>query len=187
MSGLRRARAAVASHPKLRAVAGAVVDLLVGASRSAPPGLRGGSSGAAEDDLQTVVVAIVGADADAVAITLDDLHAVADRHGALRVVVAVEGQHLTAVRRAGLAAEHLVSASEWDERLGPWSDYLRERLDTSRVDYAADAVLVLGPHGTAGLPPELVAAAVPRPPGRIARWFRVRIAALERALDAPTG
>lgn len=181
-------RRAVATHPRSRGFAGAVVDRLVAVSRTAPPGLRGAPPGAGEADVQTVVVALAGADDDVVATTLADLEAMAHRHGALRVVLAVEGRHLSAVRRGGLPAEHLLSHQDWRgrPREQTWGEYLRERLDTMRSDYAAVAVVVLGPCGTLGLSADLVVAALPAPRGgSIRRRWRARVTALERALDAP--
>jgi hypothetical protein len=185
---LRAVRAFLARHPRLRREASRSVDALVALSRTTPPGLRGAPEGVPEVDVRTLVVALVGVQEAALVASLADLRAAADRHGALRFVVAVPGEHLAAVRRAGMVVEHLAREDEWDERDGPWAEHVAERLRTARADYRADAVVAFGPAGTAGVPPEALAALVPQAgTGRLRRLGSRATWRVERTLDASDG
>lgn len=183
-------RRAVARQPTLRAVAGTVVDRLVAVVPGAPPGLRGAPAGVPAGDVVTVLVVVLGADVDTLRTSLDDLAEVARRHGHLRLVVAVDGEHLAVVRRAGVLAEHLVDRASWERRRDgqEWTAYLQAKLATVRHDLGAQQVVVLPSSGTTGMDRDLLLASLPGPPtGRLLRWWRRSVLRIETALDQPTG
>jgi hypothetical protein len=183
---LRAVRAFLVRHPRLRREASRSVDALVALSRTTPPGLRGAPADVPEVDVRTLVVALVGVQEAALTTSLADLRAAAALHGALRYVVAVPGEHLAAVRRAGMVAEHLAREDEWDERDGPWADHVAALLRTAREDYRADGVVARGASGTQGVPPQALAALVPpRGRGRLRRLGSRATWRVERTLDAP--
>jgi hypothetical protein len=158
--------------------------------RVPPPGLKAGQgSGAAGPGSPAVVVLLLGvADARAVADTVAALLRDAGPAG-VRPVLVLDSTHFAPARRAGLAVDHLLPASDWVQRHArlPYPDYLAERLTQLRADYATSHLVRLPVEGAAALPDGALAAAlVPPDPGRRRRAWQRLAGRLEAAIDRPS-
>jgi hypothetical protein len=173
----------------LRRAAGRVVGWSFEASGAPPPGLRPGRDldPRVLDGRPVVLVLLLGADAAAVQRTAQDL-ARTTAAGGPRALLVLDGPHFAAARRAGVAADHLLSPDEWARRHPelPWEDYRDGELARLRRDFATAHVVTLPPAGTGALDPSVLAEAM-RPPARrrgVARsaWDRA-VARVERRID----
>jgi hypothetical protein len=156
-----------------------------------PPGLRAGrqqpTSGTS--GWPAVVVLMLGASGQsAVAATAEALLPVAAA-ARVRPVLVLDTAHFAAVRRAGLAVEHVLPPEEWDRR-HPGTSYTRclgERLDQLRQDYATGHLVTLPSGGAEVLPDgELAALLVPPHRSPLRRWWQRLAGRIEGAVDRPT-
>lgn len=161
-----------------------------------PPGLRAGrqppTSGTG--GWPAVVVLLLGAPgqpavaATVVTATAEALLPVAAAAG-VRPVLVLDTPHLAAVRRAGLAVEHVLPPDEWDRRHPgtPYTGYLGERLVQLRQDYATGHLVTLPSAGAGALPDgELAALLVPPHRSPLRRWWQRLAGRFEGAIDRPT-
>jgi hypothetical protein len=161
-----------------------------------PPGLRAGRQQPASgtSGWPAVVVLLLGAQGQpAVAVTTVAATAEALLPAAaaarVRPVLVLDTSHFAAVRRAGLAVEHVLPLDEWDRRHPgtPYTGYLGERLEQLRQDYATGHLVTL-PSGGAGALPDGELAALLVPPYRnpLRRWWQRLAGRLEGAIDRPS-
>lgn len=157
-----------------------------------PPGLKAGAGtprGGA-DRRPAVIVLLLGATGpDAVAATAAELVHHGPVAGGPRPVVVLDTPHFAAVRRAGLAADHILARAEYEARHPgqPYSAYLAQRLDQLRRDYATRHVVTVPPEGVAALGPGALAELLVVP--RRGWWRRVwepTALRFEAAIDRPT-
>jgi hypothetical protein len=173
----------------LRRTAGRVVGWSFEASGAPPPGLRPGRDVDPRvlDGRPVVLVLLLGADAAAVQRTAQHLSR-GTAEGGPRALLLLDGPHFAAARRAGVAADHVLSRDEWAQRHPglSWEDYLDGELTRLRRDFATAHVVALPPTGTTALDPAVLAEAM-RPPARRggrtrAAWDRA-VARVERRID----
>jgi len=173
----------------LRRAAGRIVGWAVEASATPPPGLRPGRDIDPQvlDGRPVVLVLLLGADDAAVQRTAQDL-ARTTAEGGPRALLVLDGPHFATARRAGVAADHVLSRDEWAQRHPglPWGDYLDGELARLRRDFATAHVVALPPAGSAALDPAVLAEAM-HPPARRggrarAAWDRA-VARVERRID----
>jgi len=156
----------------------AVIVLLLGA--------QGQPAATATATAVTVTVTVVTA--TVVTATAEALLPVAAAAG-VRPVLVLDTPHLAAVRRAGLAVEHVLPPDEWDRRHPgtPYTGYLGERLDQLRKDYATPHLVTLPSGGAEALPDgELAALLVPPHRSPLRRWWQRLAGRFEEAIDRPT-
>ncbi|HET9654751.1 MAG TPA: hypothetical protein VFP72_05320 [Kineosporiaceae bacterium] len=155
-----------------------------------PPGLRAGrGAGARSWTWPAVVVLQPGApDAAAVAGTVAVLQELAGRLE-IRPVLVLDTPHFAPVRRAGLAADHVLDPGEWARRHPdvPYAEHLRERLGQLRRDYATAQLVTLPPQGAGALDPEELAAMLaPTPRRAVHRVWQRLMGRFEGAIDRST-
>jgi hypothetical protein len=134
-----------------------------------------------------VLVLLFGAEPATVATSAQRLATIAAR-GPVTPLLVIDRPELAAVRRAGLAVEHVVDRRTWQERAEPtpWPEYLRVRLEQLRRDYATRLCLVLPPGGTDAVPDEVLEAGLQAPAATRATAVRHRLGRqLERWFDPP--
>ena len=175
-----------AVRARARQLAGRCVGWAFEAAGGPPPGLTPGRVEPALDARPVVIVLLLEAEAEAVAQTAADLVA-ATAAGGPRPVLVLDRPHFAAARRAGVVADHVLSAKDWAARglPGPWEDHLAAELDRLRRDLASRHVVTLPAGGSRALDPAAWQAALtpPRRPGPLRR----ALVRLERRLDHPSG
>ena len=174
---------------RMRRLAGRLVGWVFEATAAPPPGLvpgRDAEPGSA-DGRPVVLVLLFGADAAAVSATAQDLSRAAGRGGP-RPLLVLDEPHFAAARRAGVAADHVLSRTVWAARHPglPWEEYLHGELNRLRRDFATEHVVALPPEGSSALDPAELAEAL-RPPqrrfDRARRAWRRTMARTERWVD----
>lgn len=174
---------------RARRVAGEFIGWFFETAGGAPPGLVTGA-GTAVDERPVVVVLLLAADEDAVATTAQDL-AAALADGGPRAVLVLDRPHFAVARRAGVAADHVLSQEDWTARgyAQSWDAYLAEQLDRLRHDFSTRHVVRLPSGGTRAMDPDRLRREL-TPPGRGARgairWWRRAVVRLERRIDRPS-
>lgn len=173
----------------LRAPVSRQVSRLLAAIDGPPGGLKSGprTPGLRREPGPVVLVLLFGAEPATVAASAQRLATVAARGPATPLLV-LDRPELAAVRRAGLAVEHLVDRRTWEGRgePQPWPEYLRVRLEQLRQDYSTRLCLVLPPGGTDAVPDDVLEAGLLAPAATGTTALRQRFGRqLERWFDPP--
>lgn len=184
-------RSALLRDTAARHAAGRFVGWVFEALGAPPPGLPAGRGvdPRGVDDRPVAVVLLLEAEPDAVARTAEDLARVAAAGGP-RSLLVLDRPHFAVARRAGIAADHVLSHEAWAKRHPdlPWEDYLAGELRRLRHDFATDVVVTLPAEGSAALDPAALEALL-RPARRrtpVGRVWRRMVVRLERRVDRGT-
>lgn len=145
----RRVLRSVRNNPSARSLVRKV--FAVEANSLAPldvaPGRVLGGVGA--ESLPVTLVVIVGADADTVARTVDEVAQLQLMSAGFRPVIVTDRPVFDATRRYGYPCELLVDRESWDSATQrvTWDEYARSRLSLLTATYRATASVTVGSHG----------------------------------------
>lgn len=152
--GIRGARHALVREVRrsesMRALARRV--FAVGKPTTAPPDVASGRvlGGVGTESLPVVLVVALGADADLVSDSVDEIARIQLLSAGFRPVIVTDTPAFSAPRRYGYPAEVLVDRKSWvsgDHGDGTWEEYARKRLALLFDTYRATASVTVGSTG----------------------------------------